>query len=725
MAGVIIEGFPGDSKVTTDKDGNYSAPVTKGWFGEVTLTKDDKIVGTAEFEPVIDDTERNISVTLVPKVNLPIRVVDEQGEPVSGVYLRLHSDQTEDGSGSADSTVGPTGPEGEFIASIPEGWTGTVTLTKDNETLLSQEAVESVTENTTWNFTVPPPTPGDDATPTPGDDATPTPGDDATPTPGDDATPTPGDDATPTPGDDATPTPDNDMITISGRIVDENNEPAPGVVIKVVGDDGVSEEIVSNSDGIYTVTVRKGWTGTLAPSKGNLLFFPLAHHYKDLTESVAEDADFIISRIVVEDIGVFTAGISGEVKMGFLFDGGGYKCELGIFSLDGMEAFERGSDAFIEEAIRRVTDNDRGYIVIRDARQGARYSDKLGTSSEGNFNSGPYKGLTSLPMAPGEKFATVMIPNGTFEEVSRHLQSAGPNTIRQELYPLFSIAVPNHPTLRYGQVAVVKGINAFDETCEDAGYAVVYEDTLMGNNDGDYNDVILYVKGAEVYAPTFDGLMMAGLMPPEKDWRDTDRIGIMDHIYVCPAPDTLWMRVSLEGAAADILVYGPDGSFVGKDGGDMPGATFEWTFDRQQVITLPELEDGAYRIVLRAIGDGGLCRLEVRGGKGEEVFSSEKKFTIDPHQVLKSEIDVPVFVGEDTIVFELPHVPVGPDGRELRFDFNGDGVFDKKDAERLDGMWGKKEGDETYDSFFDLNEDGEIDFYDIIFIANRLYSSVW
>ncbi|MDI9636263.1 hypothetical protein QM565_10775, partial [Geitlerinema splendidum] len=54
------------------------------------------------------------------------------------------------------------------------------------------------------------------------------------------------------------------------------------------------------------------------------------------------------------DSGVFTVGESGVVGIDFLFDGGAYKGELGMFSLEGMNEFEPGSEAFIQEAARRA-----------------------------------------------------------------------------------------------------------------------------------------------------------------------------------------------------------------------------------------------------------------------------------------------------------------------------------------------------------------------------------
>src|SRR5919202_1412993 len=74
------------------------------------------------------------------------------------------------------------------------------------------------------------------------------------------------------------------------------------------------------------------------------------------------------------DSGVFTVGATGKVSFDFLLDGGVYQGELAIFSLEGMDEFELGSEAFIQEASRRaLSDSDAGHVVISDLTEGARF----------------------------------------------------------------------------------------------------------------------------------------------------------------------------------------------------------------------------------------------------------------------------------------------------------------------------------------------------------------
>ena len=89
--------------------------------------------------------------------------------------------------------------------------------------------------------------------------------------------------------------------------------------------------------------------------------------------------------------GIFTVGSTGKVAVDYLFDGGGYKGEIAIFSITGMENLEVGSADFIKEATKRALSNStQGYVVIQDYLERARFSG--GLAWENNANSGEYKG---------------------------------------------------------------------------------------------------------------------------------------------------------------------------------------------------------------------------------------------------------------------------------------------------------------------------------------------
>ncbi|GBC59638.1 hypothetical protein DENIS_0577 [Desulfonema ishimotonii] len=409
--------------------------------------------------------------------------------------------------------------------------------------------------------------------------------------------------------------------------------------------------------------------------------------------------------------GVFTViGAEGRGKgtilADYLFDGGDYEGELGIFSLSGMEAFEPGSPEFIAEAIRRVmSDTEAGHIVIRDKEQGARFDGPLGASHEGNFNKGDYKGSDSFEMKPGDTFATVLIPDGTFAEVA-----GKPETKEPRKRPLFSLATANPDDgLYYGQVAGIPA-EGMDNSFINA---VAYEDMSAKNSDRDYNDLIVQIRGIEVRSPAIDAVI-----DKSKEWR-TGTDNVSEHLNI-PQPDesTPWITVTLK-SPADLLVYDPDGNVIGRDGGTIPGATFEWDENGHQVVTLPALDEGDYNVVLRAIGDGGLCHLEVKGFRGGEMLASEElPVIIEPHQVLKTVLPVAEFTENHTVTFDTPQIPTDENGILLPFDFDGDGDVDDTDIRRISGMWGAETGNANYDAFYDLDNDGRIGLYDIMSVSN-------
>ena len=104
--------------------------------------------------------------------------------------------------------------------------------------------------------------------------------------------------------------------------------------------------------------------------------------------------------------GVFTVGESGEVSIDFLFDGGAYRGELAIFSLEGMDEFDLDSPdsrrAFIQEAANRaLSDSELGHVAISDRSEGARFSGELG---ERNWNRGGYLGSKPFAMTAGDRY---------------------------------------------------------------------------------------------------------------------------------------------------------------------------------------------------------------------------------------------------------------------------------------------------------------------------------
>ena len=107
------------------------------------------------------------------------------------------------------------------------------------------------------------------------------------------------------------------------------------------------------------------------------------------------------------ETGTFIVDASGEVEVDFLFDGGWFRGELAMFSLEGMEAIEPGSTEFMLEAARRaLTDSTQGRIIVQDELEAARFSADL--AWERNFNSGIYQGVKTFQMTPGDEVAFML-----------------------------------------------------------------------------------------------------------------------------------------------------------------------------------------------------------------------------------------------------------------------------------------------------------------------------
>ncbi|NJK69238.1 MAG: DUF4114 domain-containing protein [Microcoleus sp. SU_5_3] len=202
-------------------------------------------------------------------------------------------------------------------------------------------------------------------------------------------------------------------------------------------------------------------------------------------------------------LGVFQVGASGQVSADYLFDGGYYQGELAVFSLTGMENLVPGSQAFLLEASRRaLTNSTLGHVVIHDSTEGAKFSGSM--PGEYNWGSGPYTGLKTFTMTPGDTFAVMVIPNGT-------IQISYANQWLWDLFPehrpLFSIPSTN-PSFSSYQLALT------DVTGTGNTFAI--EDVPAAQADGDYNDIIFSFIGASGNAPA-----IGTAINPAREWRTT------------------------------------------------------------------------------------------------------------------------------------------------------------------------------------------------------------
>ncbi|TAE02984.1 MAG: DUF4114 domain-containing protein, partial [Oscillatoriales cyanobacterium] len=179
--------------------------------------------------------------------------------------------------------------------------------------------------------------------------------------------------------------------------------------------------------------------------------------------------------------GVWTVDQTGQVSFDFLVDAGLYEGEIAIVNLSGMEQYPLNSDAFKQEAIKRaLSSSELGHVVIRDRLEGARFSGEFG---EPNVNSGAYQGIKTFAMPPGAKFAVMLVPNGTVQEISES------PSLWQDKTPLFSIPAANPES----QVMLA------DFTGK--GNTFAWEDIPGNQADSDFNDLIFAIDGATANLP--------------------------------------------------------------------------------------------------------------------------------------------------------------------------------------------------------------------------------
>jgi len=189
------------------------------------------------------------------------------------------------------------------------------------------------------------------------------------------------------------------------------------------------------------------------------------------------------------ETGTFIVGESGEVGIDFLFDGGAFKGELGIFSLENLSVdldSEDSTIAFIREsADRALSSSELGHVVISDRTEGAKFSGKLGEQHD--WNEGEYQGVKTFQMKAGDRFGVLFVPNGSVRNVADNPSLEGAQR------PLYSLGTANpDDEFHLGQIADVTG----------EGNTFVMEDLRVdGKSDRDYNDIIFQVRGATGEAP--------------------------------------------------------------------------------------------------------------------------------------------------------------------------------------------------------------------------------
>ena len=202
--------------------------------------------------------------------------------------------------------------------------------------------------------------------------------------------------------------------------------------------------------------------------------------------------------------GSFIVGSTGEVDVDYLFDGGWFRGELAIFSLEGMEGFTPGTTAFMEEAAERaLSDSVQGRVLIQDNLEGARYSGPLGGEPNFNIDAQNYQGPKTVTMNPGDEVGLMLVQHTTVQET---LDNPG-DIFQFGKLPIFSIPEANLSGTAENQFEFVDVNNTS---------TIALEDVLISQSDRDYNDMILQLVGLDGNLESIDDHIN-----PNNDWRDT------------------------------------------------------------------------------------------------------------------------------------------------------------------------------------------------------------
>ena len=238
--------------------------------------------------------------------------------------------------------------------------------------------------------------------------------------------------------------------------------------------------------------------------------------------------------MVNNSTGTFTVDEDGQIEVDYLFDGGWFRGELAVFSLEGMEAYEPGSTAFIREAARRaLTDSKQGRILVRDRTEGAKFSADL--AWERDFNTGDYQGIKVFNLTPGDEVALMLVQHTTVENTWQN-----PNRTSQfGKIPLFSIPEAN-PT-NYG---ADDGSEVVDV---DGNGAIAFEDVPIKQADKDYNDFVVDIQGLDGNLPSISNSISS-----VRDWRKTLILGNEELMFL--SDDDLVMHLQFNDTSKNLAV---------------------------------------------------------------------------------------------------------------------------------------------------------------------------
>ncbi len=195
--------------------------------GEVTVSPTDKgenYTAEQEFQVMESNNKRKASITVIYKITdeptVRGTILDKYGKPLAGVKI----------NGLPSTPI--TNSKGKYYDHVSAGWSGTIKPEKQYYTFDPvQKEVKPITSDVTENFT-------------------------------------------------ATIV----QYTVSGQILDENNNPLANVALS-----GFSNNVTTNANGEFSTKEDREWKGTITPSLYGYSFVPQSFDITSLTSDITKD----------------------------------------------------------------------------------------------------------------------------------------------------------------------------------------------------------------------------------------------------------------------------------------------------------------------------------------------------------------------------------------------------------------------------------------------------
>ena len=190
---------------------------------------------------------------------------------------------------------------------------------------------------------------------------------------------------------------------------------------------------------------------------------------------------------------------SGEINVEYLLDSGQFsEMRVGVFSLEGMDAYSSNWNAFKQEAARRIeSDSVLGAEILNDNEDAAKFNSPVGWIRR--YNTGEYQGKESFQVMPDAQYGIFILTRDSWSDVI-----ANPSSTPWTRW--LALELEGSPELFDSkQIADITG---------DGTLLGIEDIRLRWGGDRDYDDILFQITGANFVGHTGDELIN-----PNAEWR--------------------------------------------------------------------------------------------------------------------------------------------------------------------------------------------------------------